>query len=222
MNAIRKVEKPRTFPARMPQTNLARYDEMCRAIAQAYEVDEVKDIRDKAQAIEIYSRQAKNVEAERQACEIRLRAERRCGQLLKEREKAKGGDHGGKPRIDGSRLAPSNPVQTLADIGISKQQSSRWQRLADVPDEEFEQALKSEQKPTTSGIIAAHSPTKESAKNAVSDDALWVWGRLLDFERRGLLDTEPREILSTMLEPMKADMQKLAPRVATWLEGCSE
>jgi hypothetical protein len=28
---------------------------------------------------------------ERQACEIRLRAERRCGVLLRERDKAKGG-----------------------------------------------------------------------------------------------------------------------------------
>ena len=40
-----------------------------------------KDIRDKARAIEVYARQARNVEAERRACEIRLRAERRCGQL---------------------------------------------------------------------------------------------------------------------------------------------
>ena len=60
---------------------LIRYDAMCRAIADAYEVDEVKDLRDKALAIEIYARQARNTEAERQACEIRLRAERKCGQF---------------------------------------------------------------------------------------------------------------------------------------------
>ncbi len=35
-------------------------------------MDEVKDIRDKARAIEMYTRQAQNTEAERQACEIRL------------------------------------------------------------------------------------------------------------------------------------------------------
>src|SRR4051794_943317 len=52
--------------------------------------DEVKDIRDKARAIEVYAQQALNVEAERQASQIRLRAERRCGQLLRQREKAKG------------------------------------------------------------------------------------------------------------------------------------
>jgi hypothetical protein len=49
---------------------LAKYDAMCRAIDAAYEVDEVKDIRDKSIALEHYARQAKNIEAERQACEI--------------------------------------------------------------------------------------------------------------------------------------------------------
>ena len=49
---------------------LVRYDAMCSAIAAAYEVDEVKDIRDKAIALEVYARQARNTEAERQACEI--------------------------------------------------------------------------------------------------------------------------------------------------------
>ena len=61
-------------------TALIKYDAMCRAIDAAYEVDEAKDIRDKAVALEAYFQQAKNVEAERRACEIRLRAERKAGQ----------------------------------------------------------------------------------------------------------------------------------------------
>ena len=67
---------------------LVRYDEMCRAIDVAYKVDEAKDIRDKAVAMESYFRQAKNTEAERRACEIRLRAERKGGELLKQIEKS--------------------------------------------------------------------------------------------------------------------------------------
>jgi len=39
----------------------------------------VKDIRDKAIAIQVYARQAQNVEMEREACDIRLRAERKLG-----------------------------------------------------------------------------------------------------------------------------------------------
>ena len=34
---------------------LVRYDAMCRAIEQAYRIDEVKDIRDKAMALEAYA-----------------------------------------------------------------------------------------------------------------------------------------------------------------------
>jgi hypothetical protein len=45
-------------------SSLARYDEMCRAIEAAYAVDEVKDIRDQAIPLEVYARQAHNVEAE--------------------------------------------------------------------------------------------------------------------------------------------------------------
>ena len=63
--------------------DLALYDRMCTAIAECHRVDEVKDLRDKAMALEIYAKQAKNTDAERRACEIRLRAERRTGELLK-------------------------------------------------------------------------------------------------------------------------------------------
>ena len=44
---------------------LVRYDAMCRAIDAAFDVDEAKDIRDKAVAMEAYFLQAKNTEAER-------------------------------------------------------------------------------------------------------------------------------------------------------------
>jgi hypothetical protein len=115
----------------MSSTELIRYDAMCQAIAAAYEVDEVKDIRDKARAIEVYARQARNIEAERRACEIRLRAERRCGQLLQQVEKAKGT----RGQLSGGRtVRPPEDAQTLADLGITKSQSSRWQKLAAIPD----------------------------------------------------------------------------------------
>src|SRR3954468_14003574 len=84
----------------------ARYDAMCRAIDAAYQVDEVKDIRDKAMAIEVYLRQAKNTEAERRACEIRLRAERKADELLRQMEKAKGAPGPGR----GKAGSPAGPA----------------------------------------------------------------------------------------------------------------
>ena len=116
---------------------LVRYDAMGRAIAAAYEVDEVKDVRDQTLAVEGYSRQAKNIEAERRACEVRLRAERKAGELLREREK----HAGGRPEKTGQSERPVSETRKLRDLGISKPQSSDWQRLASVPAPLFEAVL---------------------------------------------------------------------------------
>ena len=62
-------------------TQLIRYDAACRAIAAAKNVDEVKNIRDKAEALRAYGRLAKNIDIEQDGAEIRLRAERRHREL---------------------------------------------------------------------------------------------------------------------------------------------
>jgi hypothetical protein len=195
--------------------SLALYDAMCRAIDAAYEVDEVKDIRDKARAFEVYARMAQNVEAERRACEIRLRSERKAGALLKAMAKAKGaaepGTNRGATPSDHLRASP-----TLAEMGVSYQQSSDWQRLADVPEEQFEQALSSFiHKPSTAGIIASATPPKPEVV-PVSSAALWLWGRLGDFEREHL-KCDPADVLQTLTPRMLDDVHRLAPQVAQWL-----
>ena len=42
-------------------TALVKYEAMCHAIDAVFEVDEAKDIRDKAAAMEAYFKQAKNM-----------------------------------------------------------------------------------------------------------------------------------------------------------------
>ena len=87
MTVLAKLQTPARQTA---HGETARYDAMCRAIEAAYAVDEVKDIRGQAIALETYARQAHNVEAERKACEIRLRAERKAGTLSAKLERAQG------------------------------------------------------------------------------------------------------------------------------------
>jgi hypothetical protein len=203
-------------------TALARYDAMCRAIDAAYKVDEVKDIRDKARALEQYSRQARNVEAERQACEIRLRAERKAGKLLGEMiERGERETRGGNRGNQYTAKSHDVTLPDLDDLGISRKQSSDWQKLAEIPQRDFERSLREAERPTTAGIIREHQEPQRKQK-AVEPDALWLWGRLGDFERNGLLERDPADVLETMTPEMQDDVHTLAPRVAAWLKRVGE
>lgn len=123
---------------------LVRYEAACAALAACKSVDEVKTWADKAAAMQAYGRMAKDKTLEVSAAEIRIRAERRLGEMLAA-TKASGGLNRGA-QLKGTTDGKSSVVvtddrrekPTLADAGINKDLSSRAQKLAAVPDAEFE------------------------------------------------------------------------------------
>jgi hypothetical protein len=164
-----------------PAKQLVRYSAMCTAIAAADKVDEVKSIRDKSMAIRLYARQAGNFEAERQAQNIRVRAERRAGELLATMPKAKGAAEPGTKR--GSTRSPNATASTpLAALGVTKQQASEWQQLAKVPEKEFEKALADKD----------HMPSGRSIVKAGIHNA-WVHESEKFRERGELVPSSPDE-----------------------------
>lgn len=60
------------------------------------------------------------------ATEIKVRAERRCGELLRVTAASGERNTGGKPSKDAT-------VSTLADMGLTRDESSRYQQLAAMP-----------------------------------------------------------------------------------------
>lgn len=122
-------------------TQLIRYETARSALAEARSVDEVKDIRDKSEAMRAYARMAKDTQLEVDATELRLRAERRLGIML-DAEKRSGRLRTGPDKDIGSDSEPIERV-TLADVGIDKKLSSRAQRIGGIGEQAFEAMVES-------------------------------------------------------------------------------
>lgn len=119
---------------------LVRYEAARTALAECQRIDEVKDIRDKAEAMAAYARQAKDTELIQYATEIKVRAERRAGEMLRDSAQA-GQRASGDGSINQHNRASHADTPTLAEIGVTPMQSSRWQSLASMSEAHFETAV---------------------------------------------------------------------------------
>jgi MT-A70 len=94
--------------------------------------------------MQAYAKQAKDSTLITQATKIRMRAERRAGEMLAEM-KASGQREG----AGGDRKSKSQPailIPKLSDIGITATQSSRWQQLAALAPTTFEDKVEAASK----------------------------------------------------------------------------
>jgi len=123
---------------------LEKYNKMKFAIQECHKIDEIKLIRDKAEAYRYAMIQAKeSPELIRKAEEIKLRAERRAGELLPEQIR----------KSEEGRPKEAFQGRTLTDMNIERKQSSNWQRIASIPEDKFEEYINTEKEITTSGAV---------------------------------------------------------------------
>jgi hypothetical protein len=132
---------------------IEKYERMVMAIRECFRVDEVKEMRDQAEAIRVYALQAGNFGVERLAELIRLRAEHRAGELLTQ-AKADGRLAPGRPTTNenGSTMAPF-----LESVGVTKKQSSIWREFAAIPWWWVEENVRKVKRPTALGLIVKHT-----------------------------------------------------------------
>jgi len=167
---------------------------MRRELTLAHDLDEVKDIRDKAEALRMYAKQAKlGLHDQNRMAEIKLRAERRAGELLAETVRHRGG-------------LPSNESYdgTHLPEGISRNQSSRWQQVATIPENQFEDHIrrttKAEGELTSAGLLRlGRRLRRNTEREALTKDI----GTIPPDERYRLIHADIRDAI---IEPESVDI----------------
>jgi N6-adenosine-specific RNA methylase IME4 len=122
---------------------LANISHADRLLAEAETVEEAISVADVADAARVYAKRAgMALPLINKAITIKLRAERKAGEILRGMEKAK------------NRHSRTN---ALSGLGITHAQSSRWQRAAVVPEEAFAEYIETAntegKELTTSGLL---------------------------------------------------------------------
>lgn len=156
--------------------------------------------------------------AQANALAIRARAEMRLAEEYDDAQER------GEIRGRGNPILTSGEeLPTARDIGLSDKDVHEYRRFRDA--EAAEPGLIS--RAIDAMIERGEEPTRAALRRDVFDrpppqkmmnpKALWLWGRIKDFERDGVLSQSPTALLSEMTEPMRADVRRLLPDVVDFL-----
>lgn len=104
-------------------------------LATATSIQDLKEIHNVAEAVRIMSKKVgKGLKEQNKAAEIKIRSERKLGQMLAEIELGQGK----RTDLVATRDQVKDDRPTLKELGISKSDSSRWQKLASIPEPIFD------------------------------------------------------------------------------------
>lgn len=125
--------------------------------------------------------------------------------------------HGGdKSNVEGDNVA------SAADLGLRRDAIHEARNLRDAEAETpglaaraLDAMIERGEEPTKAALRREMAPQKP--QKVMNPKALWVWGRLKDFERDGVLDVHPASLTAEMTDAMRADVQRLAPLVAAFI-----
>lgn len=139
--------------------SLATIDRASRMLAEASSLEDIKAVHDIAQAAVEYAKAARlGDEAARHAATIKLRAERKAGELLAGLERDKP-----YPGSSMSSVGHGSPyAAALDESGTTRQDANRWQQVAEVPEDQFDGYLSKAPELTTSGLLREYVRAAQS------------------------------------------------------------
>jgi hypothetical protein len=192
------------------------YEAMRHAIAVCEKVDEIAELADRAVAAQAYFRQSQDVENEIGASRVRVRAERKLGEILK-RQAENGERHDGRnaPNV----LASRDATPTLSDLGIPRDRASRAMQLAAVPEDEFEAALAEPKIAQPRRILDERKPELVPIKKTLN-----LWGRVRDLGTAITAGEVPSlDLWRTNLQPFQLEeLRRSIPVVIEYLSVIQE
>ncbi|MBP0627735.1 hypothetical protein [Cupriavidus sp. AcVe19-1a] len=164
--ALRAVELPAPSGDVVPveaKSAIARYTSMVLAIRECHSLDVAKEMQSQAAALALYHKQANDTESENLMREIRMRAQRRAGEILLQMKA-----EGTRRRQGYNPPAGVVSAPTYEQLGVVPQRADEWQALAKIPEPVFEQHLSDLRavgaRPVTRNIAAlskVHKPRAE-------------------------------------------------------------
>lgn len=168
------------------------------ALARCTTLNEAKGIADKAAAAVVWARKAKlGLEAQNHAAEIKIRAERRAGEILADLERTPPEEKGRRAHGSTCDVARTDsPYANAIDrAGADRFSAARWQQVADIPEEKFEkhiaEAKAAGEEVTTHGLLKrAGGP--HVAHNSLNNE-WYTPGPLIEIARSvlGAIDLDP-------------------------------
>ncbi|MCH7717171.1 MAG: hypothetical protein IH876_13635, partial [Gemmatimonadetes bacterium] len=141
---VLSAQLPSIANAQLPE----KYEAAKTALAECARIDECKDWADKAHAIASYAKQADDTALLHHVRRIQGRAVRRCGELLKEFD-GRGGD---RSKRNGADTSAPTQRDMAEQAGLSKRQQVTAVRVANVPKEEFEAVVESDDPPSVTKL----------------------------------------------------------------------
>jgi len=121
---------------------LIKWDNIRTQIETAKDFDVLSDMRDKLKAYETLAKQrGESFEVKNKVGEYLLRADRKLGQWLKENINHDGAKGKVQQHIQGLQNTTPEGKASLNDIGITKQESHIFQKMANLSEEKFEEIV---------------------------------------------------------------------------------
>lgn len=148
-----------------------RYEAARAAIAECERIGECKNWRDKAAAMASYAQQAKDDSLRVIPVRIQARAERRCGELLKQISVTPGirtdlgsvPSRGSDAHGQGAAVPAVTRTQAVTDAGLSERQRKNALRIANVPEATFDVQVESPRPPSITQLANLGKETRPAA-----------------------------------------------------------